>query len=190
MKSIEKRLKQDSYESIFISLVTILLAIVMIVFSKDVLNVISYIIGGILIVGGIFKIVYYFKDEGKYNIFNYDLSFGILNIILGIICIVFKEELQNIFRIVIGLIVIYEGILNISLSNKILFVDKFSGIIGFLLSILMIFCGGFIMIMKGIVMTTIGYTLIIFAVMNIIESILFNRNLNKLKKYLSELDIR
>lgn len=190
MKSIEKKLKQYNYESIFTSFITILLGIAMILFSKDVLNIISYLLGGILLIEGIFKVYYYLRYEGKYNIFNYDLSFGILNIILGIICIIFKNELQSIFRIIVGLIVIYEGILNISLAHKVCFVNKKLGIVSLLLSILMILCGGIIILTKGILIATIGYILIIFAVMDIIESIIFKRNVKKIEKYLSELGIK
>lgn len=185
MKSIQKKLKQDSYESIFFSCIAILLGLIMIIFSKNISNIISYLIGGLLIVNGLLKIFYYFRYEGKYNIFNYDLSFGILNVIIGVVCIIFTSELQNIFRIVIGLIVIYEAIINISLASKILFVDKVSGIISLLISILMIVCGGSIIFTKGLLITTIGIILIIFAIMNIIENIIFNHNLNKIEEYLN-----
>ena len=69
MKGNEK-IKRYNYESIFISLVTILLGIIIILFSKNVLNIISYLIGGILIINGLFKTYYYLRYEGKYNIFN------------------------------------------------------------------------------------------------------------------------
>ena len=186
MKMIEKKLKQSNYESIFVSCVTIILGIIMIIFYNNFLNFISYLLGGALIVNGILKIYYYLKYEGKYNIFNYDLSFGILNIIFGVICIIFKSELQSIFRIVIGVIIIYEGILNISFASKIFSVDKVSGIIGLLLSILMILAGLIIISTKGVLTASTGYILIAFAIINIIESIIFNKNLNKLKKYLDK----
>ena len=178
MKMIEKKLKQSNYESIFVSCVTIILGIIMIIFYKNFLNFISYLLGGALIVNGILKIYYYLKYEGKYNIFNYDLSFGILNIIFGVICIIFKSELQSIFRIVIGVI--------ISFASKIFSVDKVSGIIGLLLSILMILAGLIIISTKGVLTASTGYILIAFAIINIIESIIFNKNLNKLKKYLDK----
>ncbi len=189
MKLMKKKLKQYNYESIFISCITILIGTIMILFSKNVLNIISYLLGGILVITGIIKIYYYFRYEGKYNIFNYELSFGILNILLGILCIIFRNELQSIFRILIGLIVIYEGILSISLASKILYVNKGAGIISLLLSISMILCGGLIIFIKGIVIATIGYIIIVFAVMNIIESFIFNRNISKLENFLSKLNI-
>lgn len=190
MKLTEKKLKKYNYESIIMSIITALLGIIIILFSKNILNIVCYLIGGVLIVNGLFKIYYYLKYEGKYGIFNYDLSFGILAIILGIIFIIFKSELQSIFRIIIGLIIIYEGILNISLANKIYFVNKKAGIISLLLSVLTILCGILIIIIKGIVVATIGYILIGFALINIIESIIFKKNLKKLKKYLSDLGIK
>ncbi len=186
MKLIGSKLKQFNHESIFTSCMIILLGILILIFPKSITNILSYLIGVVLILMGIFKIYYYFKYEGKYDALNYDLSYGILNIILGILCLVFKDELQSVFRIIIGLIVIYEGIISISLAHKVCYVDKTMGIVSIILSILMVFCGGFIVVTKGIVITTIGIVLIVFAIINIVDSIIFNRNLNKLEKYLSK----
>lgn len=186
MKSIKEKLKQANRESILASIFAILLGILMILFSNAVLDIISYLIGGILIIKGIIKIYYYFKYQGKYNIFNYDLSFGIFSIIFGILCIIFKEELQSVFRIFIGIFVIYEGIIRISLSTKVSLIDRGIGFLSFLLSLLIILCGVFITFNEGIVIVTIGYILIIFSIMNIIESIIFNKNLAKIEKYLNE----
>ena len=73
MATILKKLKQDNYEAMFVSLMTIIVGIIMIIYSTNILNIISYLMGGILIINGLLKIFYYFKYEGKYNIFNYDL---------------------------------------------------------------------------------------------------------------------
>ena len=141
MKFIGQKLKQANRESILASIFAILLGFIMVIFPSEVLDVISYLIGGILIITGIVKMYYYFKYQGKYNIFNYDLSFGIFSIIFGILCIVFKGELQDIFRIFIGIFVIYEGIIKISLSTKLNLIDTSVGFLSFLLSIMIIICG-------------------------------------------------
>ena len=75
------------------------------------------------------------------------------------------------------------------ISTKIFFVDKLSGIISLLISILMILCGGFIIFTKGLLIASIGISLIVFAIMNIVESIIFNHSLNKLEKYLSKQEL-
>ena len=186
MKLIGEKLKQVNRESIVASVIAVVLGFMMILFSNTASDIISYLIGGILIIRGIVKMYFYFKYQGGYNVYNYDLSFGIFNIIFGILCIIFKSEFQSIFRILIGIFVIYEGILKISLSTRLYYIDSGVGFLSFLLSIIIILCGVFVIFNEGIVITTIGYTLIIFSIMNIIESIIFNRNLNKLEKYLKE----
>lgn len=186
MKFIGQKLKQANRESILASIFAILLGFIMVIFPSEVLDVISYIIGGILIITGIVKMYYYFKYQGKYNIFNYDLSFGIFSIIFGILCIVFKGELQDIFRIFIGIFVIYEGIIKISLSTKLNLIDTSVGFLSFLLSIMIIICGIYITLNEGIVVATIGYLLVTFSIINIIESVIFKHNLSKIEKYLNE----
>ena len=186
MKLIGEKLKQVNRESILASIIAVVLGFMMILFSNTASDIISYLIGGILIIRGIVKMYFYFKYQGGYNVYNYDLSFGIFNIIFGILCIIFKSEFQSIFRILIGIFVIYEGILKISLSTRLYYIDSGVGFLSFLLSIIIILCGVFVIFNEGIVITTIGYTLIIFSIMNIVESIIFNRNLNKLENYLKE----
>ena len=51
----------------------------------------------------------------------------------------------------------------------------------------MILSGGLIVLVKGIVIETIGYILVLFAIMNIIECLIFHKNLNKISKYLSSI---
>ena len=186
MKFIGQKLKQANRESILASIFAILLGFIMVIFPSEVLDVISYLIGGILIITGIVKMYYYFKYQGKYNILNYDLSFGIFSIIFGILCIVFKGELQDIFRIFIGIFVIYEGIIKISLSTKLNLIDTSVGFLSFLLSIMIIICGIYITLNEGIVVATIGYLLVTFSIINIIESVIFKHNLSKIEKYLNE----
>ncbi len=186
MKLIERKLKQLNKESILASIFAVVLGFMMILFSNVVSDIIIYLLGGILIIRGIVKMYYYFKYQGGYNVYNYDLSFGIFNIIFGILCFVFRSELQSLFRIIIGIFIIYEGILKISLSTRLYYIDSSVGFLSYLLSIIIILCGIFVIFNEGIVITTIGYILIAFSIMNIVESIIFNRNLNKLEKYLME----
>ncbi len=190
MKTVEKKIKEYNFESVLISLMIIVLGIIMILWPNNILNFISYLIGISLIIIGLFKIFYYLRFDGKYSIFNYDLSYGILNIILGIICFIFKNEFQSIFRIAIGLIVMYEGIISISLAHKVCYINKKIGAISILLSILMVLCGGFVVLTKGIIVRTIGYILICFAIINIIEIIIFNSNVKKIEKYISGLKLK
>lgn len=186
MKLIDDKLKQVNRESIFASVIAIVLGFMMILFSSIVSDIISYLIGGILVIRGIVKIYYYFKYQGGYNVYNYDLSIGIFNIIFGILCIIFKSEFQSIFRILVGIFVIYEGILKITLSTRLYYIDSWVGFLSFLLSIIIILCGIFVIFNEGIVISTMGYTLIVFSIMNIGESIIFKKNLDKLEKYLKE----
>ena len=52
-----------------------------------------------------------------------------------------------------------------------------------LLSILMMLLGVIIILTKGILVATIGYMLTGFAIIDIVEAIIFNRNIRKIEKY-------
>lgn len=184
--SIGERIKQSSKESIFSSILLIILGIITILFPHSILSIISYLIGAGLVIRGIIKIYYYFKNHGKYNIYNNDLTFGLLNILFGILYVVLTDELQSIFRILIGMYIIYEAIVKISMSAKLSYFSKKVGFLSFLLSVLIMICGVVVIFNKGIVITTIGYILVVFSVMNIIENIVVNKNVKKIEKYLND----
>ena len=79
-----------------------------------------------------------------------------------------------------------EGIIKISLSTKLNLIDTSVGFLSFLLSIMIIICGIYITLNEGIVVATIGYLLVTFSIINIIESVIFKHNLSKIEKYLNE----
>ena len=51
---------------------------------------------------------------------------------------------------------------------------------------MIIICGIYITLNEGIVVATIGYLLVTFSIINIIESVIFKHNLSKIEKYLNE----
>ena len=64
MKLIGEKLKQVNRESIVASIIAVVLGFMMILFSSTVSDIISYLIGGILIIRGIVKMYFYFKYQG------------------------------------------------------------------------------------------------------------------------------
>ena len=59
------------------------------------------IVGAIFIIVGIFKIIMYIQNKGSYDLYNYDLIYGILAIVIGIVAIIYITTIGTIFRIII-----------------------------------------------------------------------------------------
>ena len=68
MKLIGEKLKQVNRESIVASIIAVVLGFMMILFSSTASDIISYLIGGILIIRGIVKMYFYFKYQCGYNV--------------------------------------------------------------------------------------------------------------------------
>lgn len=73
---------------------------------------------------GIFKIINYIRNKGKYNFYNYEMAYGIIAIILGLLTIYYSTQIGKIFRILIavlmvaiGVVVVYKLIEN-SVTNR------------------------------------------------------------------------
>ena len=79
---------------------------------------ISTILGVIFIVIGIIKIANYFIAKGNSTLFTNDISWGLVAVILGLVTIVYSSTIESIFRIMIGIWIIYSGFTRFSLSFK------------------------------------------------------------------------
>jgi len=52
---------------------------------------ISYILGIIFIVVGIGKMINYFSSKGKYDLYNYDLIYGLMACVLGYVVYIIEN---------------------------------------------------------------------------------------------------
>lgn len=73
MDYIQKIFKKTGWISICESLVFAILGVILIWKPTETVKVISYALGIIFILIGIFKMVNYFLSKGKYDFYNYDL---------------------------------------------------------------------------------------------------------------------
>lgn len=171
-----ERLKKATQANVLVSIAFILLGL-MLAFKPDTtFSLIVNIIGCIIIIFGIVKIFNYLKLKKEFNLFEYDLLFGIVGIVLGLVVIVFGRDVANIFRVIIGIWIIYNAILKIQISlylkRGVAPVWSYT-LIG---AVLMLVCGLFITFKTNAVISTIGIFVIIYAVMDLIENLITLKN--------------
>lgn len=182
MEYLEKLLKKNGWISIIESIVFAILGVLLICNPEGVVKVISYILGAIFIVAGIYKIVNYMSAKGKYDIYNYDIAYGIIAILIGLGIIIFNNSISSIFRIAIGLWIIYTSILRMSFSFKLKVVDSNTWVYSLILAVLMFICGLYITLTSGTIAVIIGSLMLAFSVINIIEEVIFMRNIDAFSK--------
>lgn len=177
-----KILKKTGYTSIVTSIILGALGLVMFLYAESTLKVIACILGTILIITGVVKIIGYFTEKGSYDLFNYELVYGIISVLFGLVMLINTESLGNFLGIVLGIWIIYSSLMRFGLSLKLKVYESSSWIPMLVIAILMMICGIYIIFTPDIIIATMGIIILVYSVMDIIEGIAFIVNVNKLEK--------
>lgn len=177
---MENFLKKTGWVSVATSAVFAVLGLILILNPEGVINVIFYVLGAIFIIFGVAKLASYFMSKGKYDIYNYDLAFGIIAILGGLITIFCSGTIMSLLRIVIGIWIIYSGLVRLGLTLKFRNIDNKLWITVLILAILMIICGLYITLNSGAILTTIGIIMLIYSVMDLLESLIFVKTVKEI----------
>ncbi len=180
MEEIKKILKKTGTTSILESVIFAIIGLIIVWKPEGTVKLISYILGISFIVIGILKVIRFFAIKEKDNFYNYNLIYGIMACIVGIIIIAFSNTISSIIRIVIGVWIIYSSLMRMNLSIKLKGLDSNIWIYSLVLSIVMFICGLYIIINSGAVIFTIGIMMIVYAVIDIIENIIFIKNVKEM----------
>lgn len=172
---LEKFLKKSSWTDIAVSLIFILFGAMLMMSPETVQAMIAILLWAVFIAMGIFRLINYIAS-GKTD--RYSLSIGIVAIITGIIIMFCSGIILSVFRIIIAIWIIYSGIMN--LQTTIVWKDFKSKLwwMSFILSILMIIAGIYVMANSGAILQTIGMIIIAYAIINIIENIIFMKKID------------
>lgn len=180
MDHFEKIVKKTGVTSLITSIIFALIGILMITNPDGIIKFVSYIIGIIFIAMGIYKMFNYYRNKGKYDIFNYDIAYGIIAIIIGLITMIYCRQITSFYRIIIGIWITYSGIIRLNLSLKLQSIDSRIWLYSLIISICMLLCGLYTIFTSNAILVTIGAIVLFYSVLDIIESIIFIRNTNKL----------
>lgn len=173
-------LKKTGWVDILVSVIFAVIGIFMIINPDSALEILSYILGGIFILIGIVKLIDYFASKGKYDFYNYDLVFGVIAIVIGIVTIFCSGLIESMFRIIIGLWIIYSGLMRLSLSLKLHAAKVNTWGLSLAFSIIMIIGGICMIFQSGALMTLAGIIMLIYSVMDLVENIIFVKYVDKL----------
>ncbi len=180
MEYLEKVLKKTGVTSLVTSIIFAILGAILIANPEGTIKFIAIILGVMFGLVGLYKIINYFENRGKYDFYNYDIAYGVIAIVLGIVTICYSTQIGAIFRILIGLWIVYSAILRINLSIKLKAIESNVWIYSLVIALIMAICGIFIICNSGAVIVTLGVVVVIYSVLDVIESIMFLNNVNKL----------
>lgn len=178
MKDIFKR---TAIVSILTSIIFAILGVVMILNPEATIEIVASVLGITIIVIGAEKIISYFVLKGNLDFFNYELIYGIIAILFGILIMTHSTTFAAIVRIIIGIWIAYAGLIKINMSLKLKSAEIQSWAVVLTLSIISLLAGILVMFTNtsSIVIIT-AVVMIIYAVADVIDEFIFIKNLDKI----------
>ena len=178
MKNIFKR---TAVTSILTSIIFAILGIIMIANPVETIEIVAAILGITIIVIGAEKIISYFVLKGNQDFFNYELIYGIIPILFGILIMAYSSTFAAIVRIVIGIWIAYTGLMKINISLKLKSAGIKSWAVVLTVSTISLLAGILVMFSNtsSIVLIT-AVVMIVYAITDIIDEFIFIKNLDKI----------
>lgn len=180
VETIGGDLKKSAWAAIFESLITIILGIFLIAWPDTVVKIIAYVVGTFFVIKGAYQVINYFLIKGQQDFFNNSLLSGVVSILIGLTLFLMGEEIANVFRIVIGVWVIYESLVRISTSIKLHAAGIQAWKYTLILSLMMLVLGVFVTFNSGAVVTLIGWLMILAGFIGVVGDIIFVQYVNKI----------
>lgn len=171
---------QDIFKKVFkmslISSVLFLIFGLLLIFqTQNVIKTISIIIGGLLLIIGIFPIINYFKNRNQNFFANAGLLYGIFSVVAGIIIMVNNNLLATIIPVLTGVWMIINSVNKIQLSMELRDRRISAWLISFIFAIIILVVGALLIInpINGAVILskTVGIIIVIYAILDISDSI-------------------
>lgn len=174
---MEKFLKKAGWTSVVTSLIFGIIGLVMIYNPETTMKFISTILGVFFILVGIIKVINYIISKGNSTLFTNDIAWGLIAIVIGLVTMVYSSTIESIFRIMIGVWIIYSGFTRFGLSFRLKNVNDRLWALVLTLAVLMIVGGFYVTFYPGALIVTLGVIILIYAIMDLIESFIFMKNM-------------
>lgn len=175
-------IKKSAWSAAIESLLIMIFGILLVVWPNITFVVVANILGAIFISSGIYQIINYFIVKGQNDFFNNGLLSGVVAVILGIAAIVAGESIANVFRIVIGIWMIYEALVRMNTAIKLHSVGVQVWRYILIVAIIMLTLGLFITFNSGAIAQLIGWVMILTGVIGIVGDTMFIQQINNVIK--------
>ncbi len=186
IEKVGSNIKKTAWSAAVEALILVLLGISLMIWPDTVIKILAYLIGVFLIVKGAFRIVNYFMENGQNDFFNNSLLLGVVSVLIGIVSLVMGEGIASFFRIIIGILIIYESLVRINFATKLISVGVNEWRYILALSIIMLALGIFVTFNTGAVVTLIGGMMVVTGIMGIIGDFMFIKHINTIVNKLTK----
>jgi uncharacterized membrane protein HdeD (DUF308 family) len=178
VEQVGNDIKKSAWLAVIESLTIIIMGVLFIAWPDYMVRIISYIFGIFFIIKGAFQIINYFVEKGQNDFFNNELLVGVISVLLGVAAIAVGAEIANVFRVVLGIWLVYESLVRINTAIKLsaagISVWKYILLIGLGILLLGVF------VVFNDVTVVIGWMMIIAGIIGIFGDVLFMQQIDNL----------
>lgn len=179
IEQLGSNLKKSAWAAVLESLITLVLGVLLIVWPDIVIKIIAYVVGTFLIIKGAYQVINYFVIKGQNDFFNNNLLSGVISVLIGLALLLIGEEIANVFRIIIGIWMIYESLVRINISIKFHAAGINSWQYILILALAMLVLGVFVTFYSGAIVSLIGWMMVAVGVIGIISDTMFVQHINQ-----------
>ena len=171
-------LKKSAWGAVVESIATIVLGLFLVIWPNEVIRAVAYVVGAFFIIKGAYQIINYFLVNGQNDFFNNNLLGGVISLLIGITLLIIGEEIANVFRIVIGIYLIYDALVRITTAIKLHAASIAAWKYVLILALMMLVVGVFVAFYSGAVATLIGWMMILAGIIGIVGDVMFVQYIN------------
>lgn len=174
--------KKSAWASATEALLMLILGILFVVWPDLMIQLVAYIVGAIFIIRGAFNIMNYFMDEK--NTYSNLLFSGVISTLIGIVALVMGPNIANVFRIIVGVFLIYEALVQLNNALKLYHagVNLWRIVAAFALVILVL--GIFVTFNETA--AVIGWAMVIAGLIGLVSDIMFINQVDRVVEYLTK----
>ena len=118
-------------------------------------------------------------QKGQNDFFNNGLLTGVVSVLLGIAALVVGEDIANVFRVVVGILIIYEALVRINTASKLAAVGISSWRYITIVALLMLVIGVIVTFVSGSVIVLIGWLMVATGVVGIVGDVMFVQHVDQ-----------
>ena len=175
-------IKKVIWPSLISSIFLLLLGVLLFFKSSETLVGISYLVGGVLIALGIIAIINFLRNKTRDIFVQLNIVYGVVSIVSGIFLVTVPEFIGSIIPIVVGIAVIISSSFKVQQALVLKNLDNKYFLPTLIMAILCLICGVAILFnpfTSAVVVTQIiGLFMIIYAVLDIINSFILRKSSN------------
>lgn len=172
-EQVSGNLKKSAWGSIAESLALVILGLLFVILPDTMVKILAYIVGAFFIIKGGYQIVLYYSEKGQKDFFNNGLLAGVVSVLVGIAALIIGEDIAKVFRVIIGIIIIYESLVRINTAVKLSNVGVSAWKYVLVLALIMLVLGIFVTFNSGAIVSVIGWLMILTGIIGIIGDALF-----------------